>query len=104
MALTKYGTPVLLSLSISRGLWGAAFGFAFPRANVPAWLSGLFLGVACGGFEWLSAFAGSGHWTMTGSWALYLAQAIAINACWGVGVGLIFRFLYRLIDSHARNR
>ena len=104
MALTKYGTPVLLSLSISRGLWGAAFGFAFPRTGLPAWLSGLLLGMACGGFEWLSAFAGNAHWTMTDSWALYLMQAILINACWVMGVGLIFWFSYRPIDNHARSR
>ena len=98
MTLTKYGIPFLLSLALSRGLWGVAFGFAFPWTTLPAWLIGLFVGLACGSFEWLVAFVGHGHWTMTDSWALYLMQAIVINACWGIGLGLTFRLLYR----HAR--
>lgn len=93
LTTNRFGIPLLVSICIWRGLWGAAYGAASSWHLKPAWLSGLLFGVFVGAWEWVSAFLRSGEWAMSQPKWLYLMQALLINGFWGVGLGMIVAVL-----------
>lgn len=93
LAANRFGVPLLVSICIWRGLWGAAYAAADSWHVKPAWLSGLAFGVIVGTSEWVSAFVRSGEWVITSGKWLYLMQALVINGFWGLGFGIVLPIL-----------
>ncbi len=75
------------------GLYGAAYGFAVQRLLVPAWFSGLLLGVIASLVFWFVVLPLKGE-PVAGGWAWQsMIVVLVIQAVWGVGVGLILSLL-----------
>ena len=92
LARTRLGVPLLASICLWRGLWGAAYAAGSWRRH-PAWLSGLIFGVIVGACEWVFALLRSGEWVLTQQRSLYLMQALLVNGFWGLGLGVILAVL-----------
>ena len=92
LVANRFGIPLVVSICIWRGLWGAAYGAAAAWHLKPAWLSGLVFGVVVGACEWVSAFLRSGEWVLSRELWLYLMQALLVNGSWGVGLGVMLAF------------
>lgn len=93
LTTNRFGIPLLVSICIWRGLWGAAYGAANLWRLKPAWLSGLLFGVFVGAWEWVSGFLRSGEWALSQPKWLYLMQVLLVNGFWGLGLGMILAVL-----------
>ena len=88
-----FNVPVIVSLCFWGGLYGAVFGLAMPRFTWPAWLCGVILGViaATVGMFIVAPIKGL---PLAGGWVPgNILRSLAINGCWGLGVGLILPLL-----------
>jgi hypothetical protein len=88
-----FNVPVIVSLCFWGGLYGAVFGLAMPRFTWPAWLCGVILGLiaATVGMFIVAPIKGL---PIAGGWVPgNILRSVAINGCWGLGVGLILPLL-----------
>ena len=91
--VAPFGVPVIVSLCFWGGLYGAVFGLLMPRFTLPLWLCGLILGViaALVGMFIVAPIKGN---PIAGGWVpAIMLRSLAINGCWGFGVGLILPML-----------
>ena len=93
LGTNRFGVPFIVSISIWRGVWGAAYGVASSWRLMSAWLSGLVFGVLVGACEWVSALLQSGEWVVSQQRWLYLLQALLVNGFWGLGLGVMLAAL-----------
>lgn len=93
LVTNRFGIPLVVSICLWRGMWGAAYGAARSWHLKPAWLSGLVFGLVVGACEWVSAPLRSGGWALSPQRWLYLMQALLVNGCWGFGLGLMLPVL-----------
>jgi hypothetical protein len=88
-----FGIPVIVSNCFWAGLYGAAFGIAWPRFTWPSWLCGLILGLIAALVGWFVVAPLKGL-PVGGGWVpANMLRSIAINGFWGLGVGLILPLL-----------
>jgi hypothetical protein len=88
-----FGVPRIVNLCFWGGLYGIAFGLLLPRLAWPPWLCGLLMGVIAGlvGLFVVAAIKGQ---PLAGGWdPMAIARSLLINACWGLGVGIILPLL-----------
>lgn len=88
-----FSLPSLVNLCFWGGLYGAAFGALAPRITWPMWLAGLATGVAAAlvGLFIVSALRGT---PIAGGWRLMAwVRSLSINGAFGLGLGLIYRWL-----------
>lgn len=93
LATNRFGIPFVVTICAWRGIWGAAYGVANVWRLKSAWLSGLGFGVTVGACEWISALLRSSDWALSQERWQYLMQALVVNGCWGLGLGLILAAL-----------
>ena len=84
-----WGVPQTVDFCFWAGLYGAVYGLVLPRLAMPAWLSGLLLGVIATLVLWFVVAPLKGRpigfgWSVRGTIVVFV-----IHAVWGVGVGLI---------------
>jgi hypothetical protein len=88
-----FNVPVIVSLCFWGGLYGAVFGLAMPRFTWPAWLCGVILGLIAATVGMLIVAPIKGL-PLAGGWVPgNILRSLAINGCWGLGVGLILPLL-----------
>ena len=91
--IPPWGVPQIIDFCFWGGLYGAAYGFAVQRLLVPAWFSGLLLGVIASLVFWFVVLPLKGE-PVAGGWAWQsMIVVLVIQAVWGVGVGLILSLL-----------
>lgn len=91
-----YGVPRIASLCFWGGLYGAVYGLIWPRLTVPAWFSGVCLGLIAA-FVGMIVVAGiKGQPIMYGGASWPIARSLIINGMFGLGTGLFFPVLLSL--------
>jgi hypothetical protein len=91
--IPPWGVPQIIDFCFWGGLYGVAYGFAVQRLLVPAWFSGLLLGVIASLVFWFVVLPLKGE-PVAGGWAWQsMIVVLVIQAVWGVGVGLILSLL-----------
>jgi hypothetical protein len=88
-----WGVPETLNFCFWGGLWGAAYGLAAPKVAMPAWLSGLMLGVIANLVLWFVVFPLKGQPVASGWAPRSMLVVLAIHLVWGAGVGVILPLL-----------
>jgi hypothetical protein len=88
------GVPLLLDLCFWGGLYGVAYGLAFPRlVRMPGWLSGLLLGLLAVLVGWFVVAPLKGQPLAGGFDPMRMLISVLINGAWGIGVGIILPML-----------
>jgi hypothetical protein len=88
-----WGVPETLNYCFWGGLWGGGYGLVAPKLALPAWLSGLMLGVIANLVLWFVVFPLKGQPVASG-WSLpSMLVVLAIHLVWGIGVGVILPLL-----------
>jgi hypothetical protein len=88
-----WGVPETLNYCFWGGLWGAAYGLVVPKLALPAWLSGLMLGVIANLVLWFVVFPLKGQ-PVASSWSIpSMLAVLLIHLVWGIGVGVILPLL-----------
>jgi hypothetical protein len=88
-----FNVPVIVSLCFWGGLYGAMFGLLMPRFTWPAWLCGVILGLIAATVAMFIVAPIKGL-PIAGGWVPgNILRSLAINGCWGLGVGLILPLL-----------
>jgi hypothetical protein len=100
-----FGVPRIVNLCFWGGVWGAVFGVVLPRlpGSHPMWVRGLGLGIAAAlvGLFIVPAIKGL---PIAGGWSsLAFMRSFLINGFWGIGVGVIFPLLMRMLDRRRPN-
>ena len=103
LAANRFGVPLLVGICFWRGLWGAAYAAAGLRSR-PTWRSGLAFGLGVGACEWAWALLRSHGWALSPQRWSYLAQALLVNGCWGVGLGVMLAALERASPGWLQRR
>lgn len=93
LAMNRFGLPLIVSICLWRGVWGAAYATVSHWHLRSAWLSGLVFGALVGAGEWVSALLRSGEWAVSHQTWLYLMQALLVNGFWGLGLGIMLAAL-----------
>ena len=96
--IPPWGVPQIVDFCFWGGLYGAAYGLVVPKLPMPAWVSGLLLGVIASLVFWFVVLPLKGEPAAGGSVWQSMVVVAAIQAAWGVGVGLILT----LLRAHAR--
>ncbi|MEJ0015975.1 MAG: hypothetical protein WDN25_05315 [Acetobacteraceae bacterium] len=97
--------PAIVSNCFWGGLWGAGFGLLLPRFALPTWLCGLLMGLLAVLVGWFIVAPLKGL-PVAGGWVpAAMLRSIAINGCWGLGVGLIVPLLLprSLVKAHPQS-
>jgi hypothetical protein len=100
-----FGVPRIVNLCFWGGVWGAVFGLVLPRlpGSQPIWVHGLGLGIAAAlvGLFIVPAIKGL---PIAGGWSsLAFMRSFLINGFWGIGVGVIFPVLMRMLARRRPN-
>jgi hypothetical protein len=88
-----WGVPETLNYCFWGGLWGAAYGLVVPKLALPAWLSGLMLGVIANLVLWFVVFPFKGQPVAFGWIPQTILVVLVIHLVWGIGVGLALPLL-----------
>jgi hypothetical protein len=88
-----WGVPETLNYCFWGGLWGAAYGMVAPKLTLPAWLSGLMLGVIANLVLWFVVFPLKGQPVASGWAPRSMLVVLVIHLVWGLGVGVILPLL-----------
>jgi hypothetical protein len=88
-----FNVPMIVSLSFWGGVYGLIFGMIQPKISMPAWLSGLCLGLIAAVISMVIAAPLKGNPIAYDGQAWPVVRSFLVNGFWGVGVGLILPLL-----------
>jgi hypothetical protein len=88
-----FGFPAIVSLSFWGGVYGAVFGAASARIQIPILLAGLGLGLMAALIGWFVVAPLKGQPIAAGFAAWPMERSLLINLTWGLGVGLLLPLL-----------